>query len=147
MNRRDANKAILGSALALVGGQVLSQATPLPAVRIGELILLSEIWADLEFRFASEPALLVRVPIPQQVNPRVLKVSEQIYLTAYSRTCTHAGCTVPLPDRQQRIECSCHGSRFKADGSLQGGPADRPLRAIRLEVREGAVWAVGWLDG
>jgi len=147
MNRRDASKAILGSALALAGGQGLSQSTTLPAVRIGELMRLTEVWADIEFRFANQPALLVRVPAPQQTNPRVLKVSEQIYLTAYSRVCTHAGCTVPLPNREQNIECGCHGSRFRADGSLVAGPADRPLRAIRLEVRSEVVWAVGWVAG
>ena len=115
-------------------------------MRIGEPTQLSEVWADLAFQFAGQPALLVRVPALAQANPRVLKVSEQIHLTAYSRICTHLGCTVPLPDRTQSIECACHGSRFRADGSLVGGPADRPLRAIRLELREGAVWAVGWLE-
>lgn len=146
MNRRDANRTILGSVLAVGGSRVLGQSVPVPAVRIGELIRLREVWADLEFQFASQPCLLVRVPVPQPDNPRFLKASEQIYLTAYSRICTHLGCTVPLPDQAQNIECGCHGSRFKADGSLLGGPADRSLRAIRLEVREGAVWAVGWLD-
>ncbi len=86
----------------------------------------------------------MRVPVPQPDNPRFLKASEQVYLTAYSCICTHLGCTVPLPDQAQNIECGCHGSRFKTDGSLLGGPADRPLRAIELEVRDGVVWAVGW---
>lgn len=145
MNRREAHKAILGSTLALAGGQGLGQPVP-PAVRITELSRLLEVWADVEFQFAGQPALLVRVPVPVQATSRVFKASEQIYLTAYSRICTHLGCTVPLPNREQNIECSCHGSRFRADGSLVGGPADRSLRAIRLELRDGAVWAVGWLD-
>lgn len=144
MNRRDAHKAILS---ALVAGRALAQSAPPAPVRIGELARLSEVWADLPFQFASQPALLVRVPSPPQPNHRFFKAGQQIYLTAYSRTCTHLGCTVPLPDRTQNIECGCHGSRFKADGSLLAGPADRPLRAIRLELREGVVWAVGWLDG
>ncbi len=145
MNRREAHKALLGSALALVGSRGLGQSVPL-AVRIAEPSRLPEVWADMEFQFAGQPALLVRVPVPPQANPRVFRVSELIYLTAYSRVCTHLGCTVPLPDREQNIQCGCHGSRFRADGSLVGGPADRPLRAIRLELRDGAVWAVGWLD-
>ncbi|MCS7069547.1 MAG: Rieske 2Fe-2S domain-containing protein [Meiothermus sp.] len=145
MNRREASKAILGSALALAGGQGLSQPVP-PAVRIAAPSRLSEVWADVGFQFAGQPALLVRVPPPSQPNPRVFMLAQQMYFTAYSRVCTYLGCTVPLPDREQNIECGCHGSRFRADGSLEKGPADRPLRAIRLELREGAVWAVGWLD-
>lgn len=147
MNRREAHKAILGSALVLTGGQVQSQPTPPPAVRIGELVRLAEVWSDLEFQFAGQPALLVRVPVSQPDNPRIFKVSERVYLTAYSRICTHLGCTVPLPDRAQNIECGCHGSRFRADGSLVGGPADGSLRAIELEVRDGVIWAVKWLRG
>lgn len=145
MNRREAHKALLGSVLALAGSRGLGQSVP-PAVRIAEPSRIPEVWADMEFQFAGQPALLVRVPVPPQANPRVFRVSELIYLTAYSRVCTHLGCTVPLPDREQNIQCGCHGSRFRADGSLVGGPADRPLRAIRLELRDGAVWAVGWLD-
>lgn len=145
MNRREASKAILSITLALGSGQGLSQPTP-PAVRIAELERLSEVWADVAFQFAGQPALLVRVLVPAQANPRIFRFSELVYLTAFSRICTHLGCTVPLPDRTQNIECGCHGSRFRADGSLVGGPADRPLRPIRLELREGAVWAVGWLD-
>ncbi|GAO75734.1 hypothetical protein [Meiothermus ruber] len=44
------------------------------------------------------------------------------------------------------IECGCQGSRFQADGLRVAGPAPTDLLAIRLELREGAVWAVGWLD-
>lgn len=142
MNRRDAAKALVGSLLALGGAKGQNQA----AVRIGELRQLPEVWADLEFRFANQPCLLLRVPPPKEASPRIFKASEQVYLTAYSRLCTHQGCTVPLPDQQQNIECGCHGSRFKADGSLVAGPANQPLRAIRLELHEGVVWAVGWLD-
>ncbi len=146
MNRREANKAVLGGALLLTCGRGMGQPIP-PAVQIVEPMRLSQVWADLPFQFAGQPALLVRVPALAQANPRVLRVSEQVHLTAYSRVCTHLGCTVPLPDQAQNIECGCHGSRFRADGSLVGGPADRPLRAIRLELREGVVWAVAWLDG
>jgi Rieske Fe-S protein len=145
MNRRDVHRTLLGSVL-VVASRGLGQPGRPPAVRIGDLARLREVWADLEFQFAGQPCLLVRVPGPQPHNPRILKASEQVYLTAYSRVCTHLGCTVPLPDRAQNIECGCHGSRFKADGSLLAGPANTPLRAVALEVRDGVVWAVGWLE-
>lgn len=146
MNRRDANKTIAASLAALASGQTLAQNAPQP-VRITELTKLTEVWSDAEFRFLNQPSLLVRVPVPREAGPRVLRVSDAVALTAYSRLCTHSGCLVPLPDRQQNIECGCHGSRFKADGSLVAGPAFEPLRAIRLEVREGVVFALGFLEG
>lgn len=145
MNRRDANKTIAAGVAALATGQSLAQNAPQP-VRIVEVSKLTELWSDAEFRFLNQPSLMVRVPVPKTASPRVLKVSDSVALTAYSRICTHSGCLVPLPDRQQNIECGCHGSQFKADGSLVAGPAPEALRAIRLEVREGAVFALGFLE-
>ncbi|MFN3392235.1 MAG: ubiquinol-cytochrome c reductase iron-sulfur subunit [Meiothermus ruber] len=145
MNRREAGKTLLAGLLAL-GGAGRGQ-TPVPApVRIAEPSRLLEVWADLEFRFAGQPCLLVRVPPPARPSPRVLEV-QGVFLIAFSRVCPHAGCTVPLPDQQRFIECGCHGSRFQADGLRVAGPAPTDLPGIRLELREGAVWAVGWLDG
>ena len=144
MNRRDANKTIAASAVALATGQALAQAVQ--PVRIVELSKLTEVWSDAEFRLQNQPSLLVRVPVSKETNPRVLKVSDTVALTAYSRLCTHSGCLVPLPDQKQNIECSCHGSQFKADGSLVAGPAPVALQAIKLEVREGVVFARGFVE-
>lgn len=145
MNRRDVNKTIAVGITALATGQSLAQNAPQP-VRIIELSKLAELWSDAEFRFQNQPSLLVRVPVTKEASPRVLKLSDTVAITAYSRLCTHSGCLVPLPDRQQNIECGCHGSQFKADGSLVAGPAPEALRAIRLEVREGVVFALGFLE-
>lgn len=42
-----------------------------------------------------------------------------------SAICTHLGCTVQW--RGTEFDCPCHGSRFRPDGSVIGGPAPRPL--------------------
>ena len=53
-------------------------------------------------------------------------------LRAYSSRCTHLGCRI---DRilDGEAACPCHGSRFRADGSVARGPAARPLDPVRLE--------------
>ncbi len=48
---------------------------------------------------------------------------------ALSARCTHAGCCVSPYDVQQGfINCSCHGSRFSAEGQVLQGPASQPLK-------------------
>ncbi|MQY08488.1 Rieske (2Fe-2S) protein [Actinomadura macrotermitis] len=54
---------------------------------------------------------------------------------AFSASCTHQGC---LTDRVEdgRIECPCHGSRFKvADGTVAQGPAKRALLEYPVQVK------------
>lgn len=46
---------------------------------------------------------------------------------AFSAICTHQGCTVANVDNGT-INCACHGSKFSiTDGSVKGGPANKPL--------------------
>jgi cytochrome b6-f complex iron-sulfur subunit len=56
-------------------------------------------------------------------------------LIAYSLTCTHLGCTIE-PDGEEDFACPCHGSRYAKDGSILKGPANKPLRQLRLETLE-----------
>jgi Rieske Fe-S protein len=53
-------------------------------------------------------------------------------LHAYSSRCTHLGCRI---DRilDGEAACPCHGSRFRADGTVARGPAVRPLVPATLE--------------
>jgi cytochrome b6-f complex iron-sulfur subunit len=66
---------------------------------------------------------------------------QQVYIVrtdrgflAESAVCTHLGCITKWNPEANQIQCPCHGSRFSRDGTVDQGPAPRPLPhfAIRL---------------
>lgn len=60
-------------------------------------------------------------------------------IRAFSAQCTHQGCTVSAV-RDRTIVCGCHNSTFDiADGSVTGGPANRPLPAAAVTVADGSI--------
>jgi cytochrome b6-f complex iron-sulfur subunit len=52
-------------------------------------------------------------------------------LTALSLVCTHLGCTVEV--QTGGFACPCHGSRFNSEGIPVKGPANTPLKKLRVE--------------
>lgn len=54
-------------------------------------------------------------------------------IRAYSAVCTHQGCVVN-DVLGGTINCNCHGSKFKLDGSVSQGPASAPLPAVAVKV-------------
>jgi Rieske Fe-S protein len=57
---------------------------------------------------------------------------------AFTRTCTHLGCSVPAPTGGV-ITCPCHGSRFNANGDVTGGPAASSLAHFVVTIAGGRV--------
>ncbi len=67
---------------------------------------------------------------------------------AYGQKCTHLSCPViPRPERNC-LQCPCHEGAFDlATGEPIAGPPRRPLPRLRLETRNGRVFAVGLEQG
>jgi len=51
----------------------------------------------------------------------------------FSAVCTHQGCVV-AEVKAGTINCDCHGSKFKLDGTVSTGPATKPLPARDVTV-------------
>lgn len=152
MDRRKTLQAIAASSIGLAMGTQLAiaQQKPVP-VRITTLQgVLAKEWDTLEYTYEGTPALLLRIPKPAEGDKRALMVrrgNETLYLVSYLLVCTHQGCKPALPNPERNLVCPCHGSTYKAtDGSVVRGPARQMLEGIRLEVRDGAIFAVGNLS-
>ena len=65
--------------------------------------------------------------------PAVLLHTESGF-SALSLVCTHLGCTVE--QKSDGFTCPCHGSRYTKDGKVTRGPAEKPLRILRVEVTD-----------
>ncbi|MBQ1100641.1 Rieske (2Fe-2S) protein [Streptomyces sp. b94] len=62
---------------------------------------------------------------------------------AFSATCTHQGCAVKSVS-DGVINCPCHNSNFSiTDGSVQSGPATKPLPAVQITVSGDSIQMAG----
>ncbi len=148
-NRRNVLKSLAVGSAAVVTGSRVSFAQAPKEVKITELSKLEKDFDSVQFEFDGTKSLLVRIPAPAKMSPRTLEVTDggkKVYLTAYELVCTHSGCRPGLPNKDRQLVCACHGSTFAADGSVVRGPARLALEGIKLEVRQGVVFAVARLE-
>lgn len=68
----------------------------------------------------------------------LMQANGEIY--ALSLVCTHLGCTLNVTS--EKLSCPCHGSEFDRQGMVLKGPADRPLKRLSVELRDGMVEVV-----
>lgn len=128
------------------------------AVRVASLERLAQEWAEVPFTYAGRPCVALRVPRAVEGG---LSVAGAHY-AAYSRVCTHLGCSVnlvrdpevlafaynyrpPPQDRHPQLGCRCHYSVFDPlrSGEAVFGKANGPLPRVRLEARGGELYATG----
>ena len=87
-------------------------------------------------------AHLFRYPGPD--DPAMLIHLTGGALVAFSQKCTHLGCVVFYEPEETELVCPCHEGIFDATtGDAIAGPPERALPAIRVEVRDNTVWALG----
>lgn len=146
MNRRQVLQSLgaISSSLSLAQ----TQSPNPPASLVTNLARFARVWDDYSFNWMNQPCVMVRIPSSQPANPQALEVTTPngpVFLIAFSRVCTHNGCTVQLPDGLRQMGCGCHGSLFDAaSGRVLGGPAPFDLRTLKLEHRNGEIWASGF---
>lgn len=82
---------------------------------------------------------------PTRNDPAVLLRSKEGEYRAYSRRCSHAGCSVEFDAPRRCLLCPCHNGAFDARmGHVMFGPPRRPLDEIVLQIRAGGqIWATG----
>lgn len=126
-----------------------------PEQQVATAAELAESWSAVEFAYAGLPVIALHVPA--QV-PGGVAAPDGGSLIAYSRICTHQGCPVELSRDTEAVAfafnyrsespslvCHCHLSVYDPEraGVSVSGPAMRPLPRIRLEERDGQLFATG----
>lgn len=86
---------------------------------------------------------------PTAQHPAVLTRSSEGEFAAYSRKCSHAGCSVEFDAARSCLKCPCHRGTFDMRaGQVLYGPPPKPLDLIVLQIRAGGqIWAVGKIIG
>ncbi len=90
-----------------------------------------------------EPPTSFRIGHPEDYLPNSVTLipEQQVYViripagfSALSAVCTHLGCITQWSPDIGLIACPCHGSRFRDDGTVDRGPAPRPLDHFAMRL-------------
>jgi cytochrome b6-f complex iron-sulfur subunit len=115
---------------ACTSAQALTTASGLPKIIarsdgftvVGSVKVLNQKGFIQAKNVAAEPVLVVR------------DASNANKLMAVSSICTHKGCDVAWKAGIKEFACPCHGAKFKADGTVKAGPAQKPLTRFRVKT-------------
>ena len=56
---------------------------------------------------------------------------------AFSAVCPHLGCSIGFDAAQKIFKCPCHDSAFSLAGERLGGPTERGMDPLPIEVKDG----------
>ena len=115
-------------------------------IGIGSVAVAAAGTAAFAYQFLSpnvlyEPSPIVNAGKPDAYPPDSVTLDPQaaIFIVnsaqgfyALQATCTHLGCLTAWKPELGIIACTCHGSKFKRDGTKIAGPAPRPLPRFRM---------------
>ncbi len=81
---------------------------------------------------------------PEDNHRSVLVRTSENEFVAFSQECTHLSCAVVPEVERNRFLCPCHQGIFDLKtGQPVAGPPRRGLERIKLEIRQGSVYATG----
>jgi arsenite oxidase small subunit len=145
-SRRSLLAAGAAGTVATAAGATVAEAKSrsYPRVRVISLTKLKVNRAhpfDYPLKGQSNLLLDLGAAVPTGVGPRKS-------IVAFSSLCQHMGCPVGYDRGRREFVCPCHQTRYDPErvGSIIEGVATRALPRVHLEVRDGAVYAVG-VDG
>jgi nitrite reductase/ring-hydroxylating ferredoxin subunit len=137
--RRDFTKFLVLTSFAFAVGQVWIAVENIARRRRGQppLRMIAKLDA-----IPVGGALTFAYPEPHD-DCILVRTAEQRFV-AYSQKCTHLSCAVTPQPNENRLYCPCHHGYFDlATGAPTAGPPRRPLPRIKLEIRDGAIYATG----
>jgi ubiquinol-cytochrome c reductase iron-sulfur subunit len=120
---------------------VTADGQPIPAAN-GVFDQLATVFPEGEIGRDDSQVVLLRVR-PELLSAATVAGGALDGWVAYSKICTHAGCSVGLfgidtrpPDVLRQLVCPCHQSIFDPVDAARpvGGPAPRPLPQLALDV-------------
>ncbi|HEY9643784.1 MAG TPA: ubiquinol-cytochrome c reductase iron-sulfur subunit [Coleofasciculaceae cyanobacterium] len=94
---------------------------------VGTVADLDKNGQILNEQFSAGSLLVIRNP------------ADKTQAIAVNPTCPHAGCTVAWQQDQTAFVCPCHGSKFASNGSVQQGPANKPLSTYTAKLEDNSV--------
>ncbi len=80
----------------------------------------------------------VYVSIDGEGKPVIVHRVSEKEVSAFSSSCSHAGCKVRLPENGKVI-CPCHSSVFDAHGKQLKGPASRDLKQFSAKLQDSTI--------
>lgn len=93
-----------------------------------------------------KPGAALAYSYPRSSDLCILVRKKDGEFVSFSRRCTHLSCPVEYEVHEGRelLYCPCHNGAFSVeDGSVVQGPPPHPIPRIKLEQRDGEIWAVG----
>jgi arsenite oxidase small subunit len=135
----------VGAATVVAGAEAVdAEARSYPSLRVVALSRLRVNRAvTFDYPLEGQSNVLVDLgsAVPGGVGPKKS-------IVAFSSLCQHMGCPVGYDRGRRELVCPCHQSRYDPErlGAIIQGVATRALPRVHLQVRRGAVYAVG-VDG
>ena len=72
--------------------------------------------------------------------PGLLLCTKEGEFRAFIASCTHLSCTVQYRPDLSLIWCACHNGRYDLNGTNVAGPPPRPLKSLKVNVKDGTVF-------